>query len=97
MSKSKATKRKPEPAPTLAELLAKADGLFNHDKPSGCYQFTIGRFPHGWTFSVVNSWHRWSGAGRTHQFGPCPTPEEAIIAFLSSVKDNGMWVEQLQD
>lgn len=86
-----------ESPPALAELLTRASGQFDHTKPSGCYQFTLGQFPHGWTFRVVNSWQLWHAAGRQTEWGPFPTPEEALSAFLSYVKENRISVAGLQD
>jgi len=81
---------------TLSELLAEADEHFNHKITSGCYQYTLGRFPSGWTFNVVNSWHNWLAANRQYTFGPCATPEQAVAEFLAFVKQNRIMVAQLQ-
>lgn len=86
-----------KPQLTLAELLAQADELFDHEGQSGCYQYTLGRFKHGWRFSVTNSWNRWMAARRTFEFREYATPEEAVSVFLDYVKSNQINVAGLQD
>lgn len=89
-------KPKQEAPPTLAELLAKVNEHFDHSKPSGVYQYTLGKFPHGWNFRVVNDWQRWHSAGRETEFGPFATPEEALSAFLTYVRENRICVAGMQ-
>jgi hypothetical protein len=88
---------KKKPAPTLTELLAQVDELFDHEGQSGVYQYTLGRFKHGWRFNVTNSWNRWMAARREHQFGDYPTPEGALQAFLDYVRTSQLNVAGLQD
>lgn len=84
----------------LSEYFEEVDSLFIHKsrKPRlSTYDYTLGRFPHGWCFSVVNSWYKWSDAGLKHQFGVWSTPEAAINEFLEYVKDNHIKVKLLMD
>lgn len=81
----------------LGELLKEVSDLFCQKQSSTCYtyDFHLGRFPDGWTFQVVNDWHRWMAAGRTTEFGRYPTPEEALEAFLKYRRENKIKVAGL--
>lgn len=84
----------------LSELLKEVDSLFVHKSRAvrlSSYDYTLGRFPYGWSFSVTNSWYKWSDAGLKHEFGAWSTPEAAINEFLQYVKDNHIKVESLMD
>jgi len=85
---------------SLSELLKEVDALFPHAsrKPRlSSYDYTLGRFPYGWSFSVTNSWYKWSDARLKHEFGAWSTPEAAVNEFLQYVKDNHINVESLMD
>lgn len=84
----------------LKELITKADNLFVHKdgKPRlYTYDYTLGRFPYGWNFSVVNSWQKWLKKGLTHEFGVYQELEQAIWAFLNYVEQNEIDVAKLMD
>lgn len=68
-------------------LLAMVDALFpTTDKAkTTCYNYSIGRFPHGWTFKVVNSWYKWSDKKYKHEFGSYKIPAHCLAAFLEYV------------
>ncbi len=85
---------------SLSDLLKEVDALFPHAsrKPRlSSYDYTLGRFPYGWSFSVTNSWYKWSDARLKHEFGAWSTPEGAIQEFLDYVKANHVNVESLMD
>jgi hypothetical protein len=85
---------------SLSELLEEVDALFVHAsrKPSlATYDYSLGRFPYGWNFSVVNSWHKWSDAKLKNDFGSWNTPEGAVQEFLDYVKKNKINVKSLMD
>lgn len=102
--KTPKTKRKSKPVATaeakchsdqrlvrpLDELLKEVSELFCQKQSGTCYtyDFHLGRFPDGWTFQVVNDWHRWIAAGRKTEFGRYETPEAALIAFLEYRREN---------
>jgi hypothetical protein len=81
---------------SLEALLNEVDQLFTH-RPSQVYEYTLGRFAHGWCFKVVNNWNAWSAANRQHEFGPHATPQEALRDFLDYVKENRIHVAGLQE
>ena len=85
---------------SLSELLKEVDSLFVHKSRAvrlSSYDYTLCRFPYGWSFSVTNSWYKWSAAGLKHEFGAWSTPEAAVNEFLQYVKDNHIKVESLMD
>lgn len=81
----------------LKELLNKADRLFpSTEKPElSPYNYTLGRFPYGWKFTVTNNWYAWSDAGLKHDFGTYKEPEYAVRAFLDYVAENNIDVPML--
>ena len=81
----------------LSDLLAEAASLFStpQDGPAAVYNFTLGCFPHGWQFRVANNWYAWTDRGLTYEFGPHPSPEEAVSAFLDYVRGNDISVAEL--
>jgi hypothetical protein len=84
----------------LSELLTRVDALFPHKKirkGPDSYDYTLGKFPRGWSFDVVNSWHKWSDKRLQHQFGIWNTPEGAILEFLDYVKENNINVKSLME
>lgn len=81
-------------------LLSKAEKLFVHKrKPTGpdSYDFILGKFPRGWSFSVVNSWHLWLERGYETNFRIWSTPEAAVNEFLKYVKENKINVAKLME
>jgi hypothetical protein len=85
---------------SLSALLNDVDALFRHAsrKPrTTSYDYTLGRFPYGWSFSVTNSWYKWNDAGLKHEFGAWSTPEGAVQEFLDYVANNHIDVESLMD
>jgi hypothetical protein len=84
---------------TLSELLNEVQTHFAQTQkgPSYTYDYTLGKFPDGWCFNVVNSWHKWVAANRQHEFGRYQTPEEAVQAFLNYVRENRIMVHGLQE
>jgi len=85
---------------SLSKLLEEADALFVHKSREvrlSSYDYTLGRFPYGWSFSVINSWNKWSDANLKHEFGVWSTPEDAVYDFLQYVKDNHVNVELLMN
>lgn len=81
-------------------LIDEVDKLFKHkNNPSGpwTFDYSLGKFPQGWQFSVVNSWHKWSAKKLKHVFGVWTTPEAAIAEFLDYVRDNKINVAKLMD
>lgn len=83
----------------LDELLKQAEAMFpNTEKASvGCYNFTLGRFPDGWSFDVVNSWHKWMDKGLRTSFGLYSKPEYAVAAFLKYVREKNINVMRLAE
>lgn len=81
----------------LKSLLIEVDKLFpTCKKPKlSSYNYYLGRFPYGWSFTVVNSWYKWSDAKLQHEFGAYKEPEYAVGAFLSYVKLNKINVKKL--
>lgn len=81
----------------LKQLLIEVDKLFpKRKKPYlTCYNYTLGKFPYGWVFSVVNSWQNWSNNNLQHKFGAYEQPEYAVHAFLNYVKENKINVKKL--
>lgn len=68
----------------LAELITIVESLFpshKKDKFDG-YNFTLGKFPRGWSFRVVNSWHTWLKKGYDTDFGLWDKPEHCLSSFL---------------
>ena len=85
---------------TLSELLEEVDSLFVHKSREprlATYDYSLGRFPFGWNFSVINSWGKWLDAGLKHEFGAWNTPEASVHEFLNYVKANNVNVESLMD
>lgn len=81
----------------LDTLLKQAVKLFpDKEKQLATYNFTLGRFPGHWRFSVVNSWHKWSQNKLETQFSAY-SPEEAVSAFLTYVRENKINVKKLAD
>ena len=66
------------------------------DEPNPIYLFSLGKFPGGWVFRVVDDWNRWRSAGLTYEFGRFAHPEEAVEAFLDYVRTKGIDVAGLQ-
>jgi hypothetical protein len=84
----------------LSELLKEVDALFVHKSREvrlSSYDYVLARFPYGWSFSVTNSWYKWSDARLKHEFGAWSTPEAAVNEFLQYVKDNHINVKSLMD
>lgn len=82
----------------LKELLKKCDELWNYNEEIAfTYNYTLGKFPGGWKFTVSNNWYNWSEKGLKHSFGVYTEPEYAIQAFLNYVRDNGIDVNKLAD
>jgi len=73
----------------LKSLLLEVDKLFPasaHGLTS--YNYTLGKFPSGWCFRVVNDWYKWSDKQLKHEFGIYREPEYAVQAFLDYVSAN---------
>lgn len=82
----------------LLELLSKANALFSRKYPNAkadSYNFTLGKMPRGWRFSVINSWQTWHEKHLETDFGLYAEPEHAVEAFLSYVKENNIDVVSL--
>ena len=87
-------------AEDLKTLLDRVDKLFIHKSRAvklSTYDYTLGRFPYGWTFSVTNSWPKWSAKNLKHEFGAWNEPEYAVKDFLDYVKLNKINVAKLMD
>lgn len=85
--------------PDLSQLLNKVDALFSHvpTRRNETYNYSLGRFPSGWNFTVTNSWHKWMDRNLNHEFGLYATPEAAVVAFLNYVEDNQISVKELTE
>ena len=59
------------------------------------YNFTIGYMPYGYSFRVVNSWHKWLDKGYAFQFGTHKVIDDCIREFLNYVRDNKINVKKL--
>lgn len=59
--------------------------------------YALSRFPYGWTFTLINSWHKWIDADLDHHFSVWEDPEDAVQEFLDYVKDNDIDVGKLMD
>ena len=84
---------------TLGELLNEVQTHFAQTQKRRCYtyDFTLGKFPDGWCFKVVNSWQKWMAANRQHEFGNYQTPEEAVQDFLNYIREHRIMVSGLQE
>lgn len=81
---------------TLEQLLRECDQLWSYDEPIAyTFNYTLGRFPGGWQFSVTNDWYKWNDAGLKHTFGVYTTASGAIRAFLNYVRENKIDVRAL--
>lgn len=80
-------------------LLAMVDSLFptTDNAETTCFNYSIGRFPYGWTFKVTNSWQKWSERGYEYQFGAYKIPAHCLAAFLDYVVKNNIDPEKLYD
>lgn len=83
-------------AKTLSDLLAEADALFSKpQRGASTFNYSLGRFPEGWSFDVTNSWYAWADAGYEHHFRLYRRPEEAVMAFLNYVNAHKINVAEL--
>jgi hypothetical protein len=86
---------------SLSELLQEVDKLFLHKKTRknlpDMYDYTLGKFPRGWSFNITNSWNKWMRAGLQDTFGLYDKPEYAVTAFLYYVKENKINVKKLME
>lgn len=81
---------------SLSLLLEEAAGLFPKSGGGGAtFDFFLGKFPGGWRFDVINDWHRWMDKKLETHFGLYQTPELAVIAFLSYVREKKVRVRSL--
>ena len=83
---------------SLETLIKEVDALFPTSPDCEgilSYNYTLGRFPCGWKFSVTNNWYNWSDKRLEHQFGVYKKPEYALQAFLNYVKENNIDVMAL--
>ena len=83
----------------LSDLLKRVDALFAGvpRRINETYNYSLGRFPSGWCFSVTNSWQKWMDRGLKHDFRLSATPEGAVEAFLSYVAENKINVAELTE
>jgi len=73
----------------LADLLQVVDELFpKSENKMTCYNYSIGRMPYGWRFTVTNSWQKWMSKKLQHDFGAYDTIEACLAAFLEYVIKN---------
>jgi len=81
----------------LNNLLKEVDKLFpSFSEPKLCtYNYTLGKFPYGWVFTVTNNWYAWSERDLEHNFGAYKEPEYAIQAFLDYVAAHKIDVMEL--
>lgn len=85
---------------TLSELLKKVDDLFVHKTREvrlATFDYSLARFPYGWTFNLINSWHKWLDAGLSTDFHVWQTPEAAVREFLEYVEKNDINVASLME
>jgi hypothetical protein len=83
-------------AKDLRALLMEVDKMFPSSKPKlSSYNYSLGKFPYGWQFTVVNNWYAWADKGLQHEFGVYSQPELAVLAFLDYVKTNKINVRYL--
>lgn len=59
--------------------------------------FNLARYPHGWSFTVVNNWYEWVANHLEYEFGTYERPEDAVAAFLEYVLANNVDVRALAD
>jgi hypothetical protein len=82
----------------LKSLLNEVDKLFpssssnSKNKP---YNYSLGKFPNGWQFNVINDWNKWFDNGFLSYFGRYSQPEKAVQAFLDYVKKHKINVKKL--
>jgi hypothetical protein len=83
----------------LEQLLRQVDDLFAHvpTRLNETYNYSLGRFPSGWCFSVTNDWNKWMERGLSHEFRLFETPELAVEAFLTYVVANKINVADLTE
>ena len=85
----------------MDKLLEKVSRLFRDRdwktsrKRLTCYDFSLSKMPYGWSFNVVNDWHRWAQKELRYEFGCYQKPEYAIQAFLDYVKKNKINIRKL--
>jgi hypothetical protein len=83
----------------LSDLLFEVDRQFVH-KPSKrkdalvTYDYSLGKFPNNWCFTVTNDWHQWLDKHLNIDFYGA-TPEAAVRNFLQYVIDNKINVHKL--
>lgn len=90
-------KHKHAKEPTLSELLATV-ATEHFGRCGKCsYKFCLANSDKGWSFKVTDNWTRWCAANKKFTFGPHPTPEAAVQAFLAYVREHRIDVSGLQD
>ena len=83
-------------AKDLKALLMEVDKMFPFSKRKlSTYNYSLGKFPSGWNFKVVNNRYTWSDKQLQHEFGLYAQPEFAVQAFLDYVKKNKINVRRL--
>jgi len=83
----------------IDELIEIVDSFFpNFKNPRlTTFNYTLGKFPYGWKFKVVNSWYNWSAKKYEHEFGCYSKPEHALAAFLDYINKNAIDPRKLLD
>jgi len=81
----------------LSELLRQASKLFKtYPKGNTTHTFELVNHNGGWSFQVINSWHKWWAKNLEFDFGWFQNPENAVKAFLLYVDKHKINVKKLQ-
>jgi len=81
----------------LSRLLGQASKLFKtYSKGNTTHTFELVNHNGGWSFNVINSWHKWQDKNLEFEFGWFREPQNAVKAFLYYVELHKINVKKLQ-
>lgn len=85
----------------LSVLLDEVEKLFgnslnNQEFTQHTYSLNRTHHPEGWSFTVIDDWHKWLEKGLQTEFGIYLYPEQAIAGFLRYVTSKKINVKKLR-
>jgi hypothetical protein len=81
----------------LSFLLNEASKLFKTYPKGNCiHTFELVNHNGGWSFKIINSWHKWMDKNLEFEFGWFREPEGAVKGFLFYVDQHKINVKKLQ-